>query len=369
MMFKIFLSILLFLLCNLQSIYSENSKNDLHTTRIKIGPTTSSPIKYGDKIYFLAANGILYKSDLLFQKVENIFQTDIPTMSGLLLYKDVIYFGDGMHKDQKGKLYAIDLKTEKTIFKFPLGGHIERLPLIRNNILYVGLGPKGIVSIDTTTQKEIWRQNKVKKGKLHIDSSPQYYKGGICVASVYDFKGIACLDELTGKEIITYSLKISPKSEIQLAGNKLYGISTTGNLMETKWLVDSYFYVINLDLKKVTVQKKLRGFNFFIGQAINNNHVFLTLSSGDFIMISLSNGDIGYVGEYSEPFVSTPFISNKQFCSIGIMGMLRCYKRKKDKFILSLEKRYYESPIGRITAPINNTFYIPSRIGFLTIKI
>jgi hypothetical protein len=52
-----------------------------------------------------------------------------------------------------------------------------------------------------------------------------------------------------------------------------------------------------------------------------------------------------------------------ELCAFGIMGQLLCYKQTKTGYALTKEKRYYETSVGKVSAPIAGKIYVPSRMG------
>ena len=334
------------------------------TNRVKIGPTINSPIEYLGKIYFLANTGVLFESNYDLSEIKDIFKTDLPTFSSMTENNGVLYFGEGLHEHNKTHLYAYDLKNKKLIFKFPTEGHIERPPFIHENIAYIGFGQTGIGALDLNTNKLIWQKKTIKSGKLHVDATPIIHDGKLCSVSIYDFKGVFCLNPKDGNEVFDLKMALSPKSEVGISGDLIFGYATEANMSDLKFNTESNFYIVNLKEKKIVKEVKLRGYNFFAPIIIPNNNVFVTLSTGDLITISLTNGVITYVGEFPEPFISNAFLVDDALCAIGIMGQELCYKPVKGGFALTLEKRYVESPIGQIKNKINKKYYIPSRIGY-----
>ena len=359
-------SLILFVIFFLSSFstFAKLPSDKILTNRVKIGPTINSPIEFQGKIYFLANTGVLYESDYDMSEVNDIFKTDLSTFSALTESDGVLYFGEGLHEHNKTHLYAFDLKNKKLVFKFPTEGHIERPPVIHENIAYIGFGQSGIGALDLQTNKLIWQKKTIKNGKLHVDATPVIFNGMLCSVSIYDFKGVFCLNPKDGSEVFDLKMTLSPKSEVGLSGDLLFGYATEASMNDLKFNTESNFYIVNLRDKKILKEVKLRGYNFFAPLILPDNNVFVTLSTGDLITINLTSGVITYVGEFPEPFISNPFLIDGALCAIGIMGQELCYKPVKNGYALTLEKRYSESPIGQIKNKINKKYYIPSRIGY-----
>jgi len=89
----------------------------------------------------------------------------------------------------------------------------------------------------------------------------------------------------------------------------------------------------------------------------------VTLSTGDFILVNLSNGKIPFLGEFPEPFTNNAFIKGLDFCGIGIMGKYMCYGKTTSGHALTVDKRLMETVIGTVTIQ-NSQLITPSRAGY-----
>ncbi len=331
--------------------------------RTKIGPVMNPPITDGSNLYLLGTTGVLYQTDLPISKSKVLFQTKTSSVCPLTLKDSVLYFGEGLHDDTKTQFYAYDIKEQKIKFSLPQEGHIERAPLVTSKNIFLGLGPGGISAIELKSQKVIWSKKKIEEGELHIDSTPISYQKMICVSSIYGFKGIVCFNEKNGEKIFAIAFNKNPKSEIRLSGNLLYGMSSEATMGDTNWATPSNLFVIDLELKKKTLDVNLRGYNFFAPAQTSSHEVFIGLSTGDMILVNLQNGKITFVGEMKAPIVSTAFIKHGMYCAISIEGKLRCYLREKNEFKLAKEEEWQEVVSGMVSA-INGNFYIPTRTGY-----
>jgi outer membrane protein assembly factor BamB len=349
------------------SLVAKTTNDKILNNRVKIGPTINAPVEFMGKLYFLANTGVLYESNYDLSEVKDIFKTDLPSFSALTLNGDILYFGEGLHDHNKTNFYAYDLKNKKLVFKVATQGHIERPPLIQNNIAFIGLGPDGLGALDLKNKKMLWHTKTIKNGKLHVDATPMIRDQLLCSVSIYEYKGFFCLNLKDGTESYDLKMTLSPKSETGLSADLFYGYATEANMVDGKWKTESLFYIINLKEKKFVKEVKLRGYNFFAPLLISEKKVFVTISTGDLITIDLSNGAIGYVGEFPEPFISNSYMSGDALCSIGVMGQELCYRPTPAGYALVVEKRHSESPIGQIKGKINGKYYIPSRIGYFTL--
>lgn len=368
-MMKIMNILSFFLVLNLSSsnyCYADTKFDKKIKDRSSIGSTFSSPVLYEKNLYFIATTGIVYKSGLDLSNPEVIFEGKKQSVCGLTLVGSILYWGEGLHADKLTILHAFDLKTKKMIKEITVDGHIERGVFNYNNIIYTGLGFGGIAAFKENTLEKIWQIKEVNGRPLHADGNIVFLENKICTTSIYDYKGIICLDPKNGKILNTFELKLNPKSEIVATDAKIVGFSTEANLSDSKWNIPSNFYVIDLKNNKISVEKELRGFNFF-APLILSDLAFVSLSTGDFITISLKNGSIGYVGEFAEPFINNPFMFKNNLCAIGIMGKFMCYSKNKNGYGIANDSRLMETPIGKI-ATLNEKIYAPSRIGYFIVE-
>lgn len=333
--------------------------------RAKIGPMVRPPHLIDNHLYLLSGGGVLLKANSKFESEKVLFQTKLPTSSPLYLYGDLFLFGEGLHNHKESHLYIYNYKKEKLEKKIKIPGHIQRSPLIHKNMIIVGAGYDGLHVYDRKTYELKWKITTHKDKKLHVDANPLVYKDKICFTSIYDSKFILC-SNFEGKIVFEKETKFNPKGEIIIVKNKLLTQETEANMMELKFNVPSIVRLINLDNLKEEKKIDLRGFNFFQPLDLKNDQVMFNLSTGDMITIDINNGKIGYIGEFPEPFVSTPFVFESSVCSIGLMGKLVCKEKAKDQYVITKEKRYFESPVGEIKN-IEGTVYIPSRMGYFSL--
>jgi outer membrane protein assembly factor BamB len=338
-------------------------KQDL---RSKIGPTVHAPIEHQDKLYFLSTTGGLFQSDKEIKSAKLLAQTDQVTVSPLTLVNEFLFFGDGLTEHTTSGLYRYHLKTKKIDKKLKVQGHIQRKIRHHQGRLFVGQGTFGLNVYDTDLSHK-WGVKEIQKQKLTIDSNPIIYKDLVCVASTKTYNAIICLDKASGKLKHNYPLKESPKGELSLSGKYLYGFSTEADMLKTKFDIKSHLYVIDLENNKLIKNIELRGYNFFKAPAISEDKVLVNISTGDILLVDIVKGKIEYIGEFPEPFVSTPFVLNDEYCTIGIMGKLLCYKKGKNQYHITKEKRLFESPVGNINV-MNNKAYIPSRMGYFIVR-
>lgn len=344
------------------SAFAKEKKQDL---RSLIGPTVHAPTKVGKSLYFLSTTGGLYKSSDYLLTAKLIGQTDMRSVSPITQDGDFFYFGEGLHDNKKTSFYKFNIKKEKIVKKVSIAGHIQRAVAIDKDFIFAGLGHDGFAAFDKDLNIK-WSLKKYQGKELHVDANPIIYKDKICFSAIYNYKGVICLDKKTGKVISSFKLKENPKSELGLHKNLLYGMSTEADMMKTKFDIKSHIYVIDLDKMKQIHNKELRGYNFFKMPVVDGDNLLVNLSTGDIIKVNLLDMKVEFIGDFPEPFVSTPFMLKNEYCAIGIMGKVLCYEKGKTQYHISKEKRLFESPVGTIKV-IEEEAYIPSRMGFFKI--
>jgi hypothetical protein len=345
--------------CLQLSAYAQKTVTD---SRDKIGSTYSAPIKHAGKYYFVSTAGVLLESDKEFKKPLKLFEGKRQSLGSLVLHEEKLIWGDGMHSDQKSSLYIYDLKTKKLLKEISLAGHIERPPLITGKMVVIPAGPAGVFALSLTDFKELWHATVHEKRKLHVDSNIVEVESKLCATSVYELKGVVCLDPQSGKVLQFASLIRDPKSEITVWKNHVLGFATEGDLMRSKWDLPADLYVYDVKTDKMKMNKELRGFNFF-APVINGDEAFVTLSTGDFILVNLTNGQIQFMGEFPEPFTNNSFMYQGNYCGIGIMGKYMCYSKTKGGFALAKDKRLMETVVGEIFVD-QTKVVVPTRVGF-----
>lgn len=332
--------------------------------RQDIGPVYSTPLVYKNRMIFLASTGSLYESTLLQTKIKSLFRTKLSTIAQPIIYKDIVYFGDGLHDDKESNLYAYDLKKNKILFTQTVPGHIEKSVRISGNKIVTGLGPAGVGAFDLATGKPLWHTKSHDGKPLHVDSAPIIEGDKFYIGSIYASKAIMALKVSDGSVIWSTPTLKSPKMDLALHGNKLIGLSTEAGLMSEKRDIPADFVVVDKNSGNVLLQKELRGANFF-PQLILDNEVFVSLMTGDLVMLNIDSGAIRVVDQYPEPFIASTFLASGAVCAVSYMGRLACYKNGKS----SIKKDLGEQVIGRISSKIGGNFYLPTRMGYYILNL
>lgn len=335
-----------------------------------VGPVVNGPIEYNNKLYFLAQDGSLYKGNYDLSDHKKIFKTDLASVS--IIAQDssmpnIIYFGEGIHADTSSKLFIFNLSNEKLEASIQINGHIERSLLITETTIFAATGPGGLVAIDKKTKNIIWQKKDISKGKIHVDSSPILVKNDVCFASIYDYKGIVCLDINNGQEVFSIDQKLNPKSDLMLIGNYIVGFSTDAIFAQSKWNIPSTLYIIDYANKKIAKEVDLRGHQFLHPIQTSQDEIFITLSTGDILLIGVPSGTIQFIGETNVPIMSNPFFVNGLYCATAINGKTFCYRRLKDRFELIFDKDLSAFSFGKITS-FKDNIYIPTNTGIIKLN-
>jgi len=117
---------------------------------------------------------------------------------GIAVGDGMVFFGDGVDYDyQTDHLHAVDAKTGKEIWTQDVSPQLGSLPLVHNNLLYIG-GSRQLKVLDTQTGQEKWHAS------LPADSfsSPNIADGTLYFASneQRDF----CIDNCAPKQYAYY---------------------------------------------------------------------------------------------------------------------------------------------------------------------
>ncbi|MBA2403342.1 MAG: PQQ-binding-like beta-propeller repeat protein [Bdellovibrionales bacterium] len=335
---------------------------DNQDIRAKIGSTFSAPISSGDKFYFVATTGVLFEADKNFKDATKLFEGKKQSLGALTLAEGKLFWGDGLHTDKKSILHIYDLKTKKMLKELEVEGHIERAPLHHQGLIFLPVGPAGLMAINASDFKTKWHAKVYENKKLHIDSNILVVGDKVCATSVYELKGVVCADIKTGKILQVGELTRNPKSEITLWKNHVVGFATEGDLVKPKWDIPADFFIYDVASDKMKMSKELRGFNFF-APLISGDEAFMTLSTGDFIIVNMNDGKIQFLGEFPEPFINSVFMKGSDYCSIGIMGKYMCYGKTKAGYALTVDKRLMETVIGNVMYQ-DSKLIAPSRVGY-----
>jgi len=339
--------------------------NEQQSLRSKIGPTVRLPILYDDKFIFLTGGGVLVETDKEFKSSEILYKTEKPTVSPITQYEDILIFGEGLHDHKKSKIYFYNIKKRSLVKSLPISGHIQRNSTVNGDTLYVGAGYGGLVAIDLKKLQIKWEITQYNKKELHVDSNPIVYKDKVCFTSIYEYKAILCANK-SGKISKNYKRELNPKGELVLLSGMLVSMSTDADMMKLKFDYPSKLAIIDLNKDLIVHDIKLRGFNFFKPLIMNDSELMYNISTGDMISINIKSGKIGYIGEFPEPFVSTPFKRSNSYCSIGLMGKLICKEKGADQYVITKEKRFFESPVGEV-GTVGGVLLSSSRVGYFEI--
>jgi outer membrane protein assembly factor BamB len=151
------------------------------------GRVASSPAIADGAVYFESGDLRVYAVDLATGKLrwksalgaelpspEALPLTFVPAEYGLWDYYlssptvagNAIYIGGG-----DGNLYALDLRTGKSIWTFPAHARIRSAPAVASNVVYVATMAGELFAVDAATGKERW--------KFKVEGNQYFPSGGI----------------------------------------------------------------------------------------------------------------------------------------------------------------------------------------------
>ena len=343
-------------------LFSSFAKSATPEIRQKIGNIFTAPLLYNEKYYFVSTAGILYESNKDLSEVTSLYSGTRQTIGVMTLVNDKLFWGDGLHTDQKTTLHVYDLKAKALLKDIELDGHINRAPLVQAGLIILPLGPSGIVALDLKTFSLKWKTESYGNKKIHVDSNLVVVEDKVCGTSVGDTKGLFCVKTKTGVITQFSQLMRDPKSDITVWKNHLVGYATEGDIARAKFDIPSDLFIYDVKADKIILSKELRGFSYF-PPSIQDDEAFITLSTGDFLLLNLTDGIIFFIGEYPEPFINNPFRKDGEYCGIGIMGKYMCFKRTKAGLGINLYKSLNETVLGRVSV-WDSKILAPTKTGY-----
>ncbi len=174
----------------------------------------SSPVLYGDRLYFGSGDGYLYSLNSETGSEAWKFKTGGAVSSSPAVVEDKVLFNS-----EDGNFYALDSDSGEEIWRFSTGGESffshkglwgippkDKLmvdpwdffissPVIANGVVYFGSGDTNIYALDISSGREKWR---FKTGD-GVHSSPAVSSGVLYCGSWDSF--VYALDAETGEEI------------------------------------------------------------------------------------------------------------------------------------------------------------------------
>lgn len=326
-----------------------------------IGPIYVSPQKWNDRIYYLASNGRFFESDLALTTQQQIFKTAQPTISGVLIFQGIAYFGDGLHEDNSSNFYAFDLKKRKLIYRKSFVGHLEKTPVVYKKWVLVSLGPGGLVALDKASGDLVWKISRWHSHNLHIDSTPLILGQRVCFSSIYKQPSIHCANIQSGQ--IQWSLRLLKpvKTDLIKWGSKIVALGTHAQATHLDRDRSTDLMVISSEKGRILLKRHLRGNNLF-PQRLVDNELFLAMSTGDVLSFNLKTKQMTYFDVLPEPIMSTPFHWRGSFCAATIQGRIVCYGPMGHT-----EEKVPHQVLG-VVEKIGKSIYLPTRAGYLVLR-
>ncbi|BBM84700.1 protein kinase domain-containing protein [Candidatus Uabimicrobium amorphum] len=308
-------------------------------------PVTFSPLAFKHHIFFGDRSGIFYCVDKHGKLLWKFKSSDGICGYGSI-FDNIIYFGN-----KSGSLYGLDIYTGKQLFHCFLGQPQRFSPLLKDGIIYVNTDMENVYAIDLKTAKTIWRYQSENQDEFY--SSPSFYKDYI-ILTEYTGK-VLCLDCKTGNVLWETRIQRRCYSSPIVIKDTIY--VTSGNT----------FHALNAKNGEQLWQCKLQ--HYIGGTGIcDNNTITIVDNDGYIHIIDLAKRkikqiieaeNIGKVGSSPQIFGDDIFISSEtSFCSVNMNTQKTTLYHKVKK----TTKNYFEysSP-----AFYEKTIYVGSTDGYL----
>lgn len=124
-----------------------------------------------------------------------------------------IYVGEGLHRDEKSRLFCLDAATGHKLWEHQTDSHTESSPMVADGKVVIGAGYHGLHCVDVESGKLLWRYPHDAKAidqLAHVDCNPFIANGKVYAGSGYKpdyvkdrgkINTIFCLDLSTGAEV------------------------------------------------------------------------------------------------------------------------------------------------------------------------
>jgi eukaryotic-like serine/threonine-protein kinase len=156
-------------------------------------------------------------------EVKSILTAGSEIRSSIAISKGILYVGS-----RDGKLYALDIATEKKIWDFQAGSWIDTSPAVVAGVVYFGSNDGNLYALNAFTGQTLWQFAT----KFPIKSSPAVAGGKVYFGT--DDNLIFAVDAISGKKIWSVETGNYVVSSPVVSGGLVY---TGGS--------DSYFYALD----------------------------------------------------------------------------------------------------------------------------
>lgn len=168
---------------NIEFVQSSNkSENTIWEQKVEKQGIFAAGVEVGDELFVGSDEGNLFVLDKNTGDIKNKiyfgkFLSPTPT-----LFKDFLYFGEGLHQSHGMHVYKFNPRTKKIEASFQTQGHTEIFPVITsyNNKDYLlqSAGADGVYAIDPSSMNKIWQ---FKDG--HMDAFALAHQGAVYIGS------------------------------------------------------------------------------------------------------------------------------------------------------------------------------------------
>lgn len=183
----------------------------------------TSPAVGESRLYLGCENGTLYCLDTEDGDVVWRINVDWEVASSPLVVGDRVYFGEGLRGAENVRFRCVSAADGKEVWNFPIAGYVESDPVLTQGRLYVTGGPAGVMCIDASTGKLLWRY-----GARTALGSPVVAGGRIYAGSTAP--SLLCLDAATGKQVWEYRSTLPVAGRISTRGSRVYFGVTNGSM-------------------------------------------------------------------------------------------------------------------------------------------
>lgn len=332
----------------------------------------ASGVIIGDELFAASKEGSLFVLNIKTGELTHKIFFGKFIAPKLILFKEHIYFGEGLHHSHHMGIYKFDPKSKKVVGRFETKGHTESrvvaTTLEGQDYLFFAAGGDGLYAIDPNTMTERWRYFNG-----HMDSHPLVVDGDLYIGTGVPKEDIGKtrplaikLDIKTGKELWAKELPLSswfgpnlvndsicfPLGEIHVKSN-LGGFqcfkpegTRSGNIFIEKSVmgrqktVDNSFILFN-DFKGTlykwnpknpkptwVIDNSSPKYSFSSSQVLPNGHYLFFNRTGDGVIYDEQSGEVikklNFNGK--ESVFADPMIYEEGFLIFGLDGTIKSYK-------------------------------------------
>ncbi len=218
--------------------------------------SVSSPLIYGDKIFYTSRNYYLYALDKNTGSVLWAYNTGWRSQSSPSVYNGVVYAAT-----RNGNLlHAVNESTGQKIWNFTEGWwNAYGSSTVSNGIIYLGSTSYNFYAINSTTGLEIWRYAtgggiattaSVYNGRVYISSydNQLYAFDAVGGSKLWNYTIPATKNWLDSSPIISRGVVLIGGADRQFYainatnGNKLWNYTVGANITSTPAVVNGYIY-------------------------------------------------------------------------------------------------------------------------------